>query len=130
MFYCALGTIGSSKQGYLWPGTVNFSSIYPDTTLITARYRCQQPLILSGMMATYNALTIGTVVITVCKNSTTGATLSNPTTFTVTLTPLSNVQSYYNSSVDFAAGDYINLHINASTVGTTLHDLTIQLDLF
>jgi hypothetical protein len=129
LFYCALRNIGSQRTGYLWPGTVLFSSSYPDTTTPAARYRVQQPLILSGLSASCNILTGGdTVTITVCKNAATGTALSNATPFTVTLTSGATTASFYGASVDFAAGNFINLHIDAS--GNSLHDLAIQLDLF
>jgi hypothetical protein len=115
----------------LWPGTVVFSSSYPDQTIPVARYRVQQPLILSGIQATANAITLGTdVTITVCKNSTDGTAVSNGTPFTVTLSNGTLNASFYNASVDFAAGDYINLHISTTGGNSSLHDLAVQLDLF
>jgi hypothetical protein len=126
LFYCVLGL--TNRDGYLWPGTVPKSGTYPDQTLPAARYRVQQPLILSGMQATSSAITTGNVVITVCKNSTGGATLNGGTAYTVTLSSGVLTGSYYGSSVDFAAGDYINLFM-ASTTGSAT-DVAVQLDLF
>jgi hypothetical protein len=87
IFYCGYGTIGGRKTGYLWPGTVSFSSSYPDRTDPAARYRIQQPAILSGMSVSCNVLAGGDqVIVTVCKNAAGGSVVSNPTMFTVTLT--------------------------------------------
>ena len=132
IYYGVLGGIASRKVGYLWPGTILFSTSYPDTTTPVARYKVQQPLILSGISATCNLLdSPHTVIITVCKNASTGASLSNPTSFTVTLTNAATSAAFYNASVDFAAGDYINVHIDSSGTGNNqLQDLAIQLDLF
>jgi hypothetical protein len=131
LFYGGKGTASNNIAGYLWPGTVTFAgggNPYPDTTTPAARYRIQQPLILSGIQATCNAISVGhTVVITVCKNAAVGNALSNPTPFTVTLTNAVQTAAFYNASVDFAAGEYINLYINVT--GNTLHDLAVQLDL-
>jgi len=131
LFYCGFGTIPNNRlSGYLWPGTVNFeNSRYPDQTNPTARYRVQQPAILSGISASCNILTgTDTVVITVCKNATGGSVISNPTPFTLTLTSTALSGSFYDGSVDFAAGDFINVFIDVT--GGSLHDLAIQLDLF
>ena len=132
MFYGGLGLVDNGrKAGYLWPGSVAFSNAYPDTTTPVARYKVQQPLILSGMSATCNVIpSPETIVITVCKNAApaTGASLSNPTVFTVTLTNTITSASFYDASVDFAAGDYINLYMVASK--NTIQDLAVQLDLF
>jgi len=133
LFYGALGGISSRKSGYLWPGTVLFSSSYPDQTTPVARYRVQQPLILSGISASCNSMsgTSATTEITVCKNATIGTAISNATPFTVTLTPSITTASSYNASVDFAVGDYINLFMIATNVANNdLTDLAVQLDLF
>ena len=131
IYYGGLGGITSRNSGYLWPGTVLFSSSYPDQTTPVSRYRVQQPLILSGMSATCNILASPhTVNITVCKNSPTGTSLNNPTPFTVTLTNAATTASFYNASVDFAAGDYINLFMTTNAGNNQLHDLAVQLDLF
>ena len=130
LFYGGLGLVDNGrKAGYLWPGSVAFSNAYPDTTTPVARYKVQQPLILSGMSATCNVIpSPETIVITVCKNATTGTAISNPTVFFVTLTNAIPSASFYDASVDFAAGDYINLYMVASK--NTIQDLAVQLDLF
>ena len=130
IFYGGLGTVDNGKKaGYLWPGTVAFSNAYPDTTTPVARYRVQQPVILSGLQATCNVIpSPENIVITVCKNAAAGGALSNPTVFTVTLTNTNITDSFYNASVDFAAGDYISVYMVASK--NTIQDLFVQLDLF
>jgi hypothetical protein len=130
IYYGGLGAISASQLlGYLWPGTVAFSSTYPDQTVPPARYRVQQPAILSGLSATCNTLT-GTdiVVITVCKNASVGNALSNPTSVTVTLDSANTTKSYYNTTVDFNTGEFVNVFVNVT--GTTLRDLAIQVDMF
>ena len=126
IFYCIKGT--TSNSGYLWPGTVIASGTYPDTTTPGARYRIQQPTILSGLSATCNSITGGdSVTITVCKDASGGTLLSNPTVFTVTLSAGTLSATFYNASVDFNVGQNINLHI---AVSGSVTDLAVQLDLF
>ena len=132
LFYCARRTVANVAQGYLWPGTQAFENArYPDTTTPAARYRVQQPLIVSGLMA---SCSIGpgsgsNAVITVCKNPATGAALSGATTLTVTLSGTAAVtETYYNASANFAAGDYISVHV--AIQGNALHDLVVQVDCF
>ena len=136
IFYCGKGNAGNNVSGYLWPGTMLFAgggNAYPDVTTPAARYRIQQPAILSGLSASCNILTGGdTVTITICKNAAVGNALSNPTvpSFSVTLTGASPVLpvSFYNGSVDFKAGDYLNVHMAVN--GSSLHDLAVQVDMF
>jgi hypothetical protein len=139
LFYGCLGTISNTKEGWLWPGTMIFQNSnpkYPDSSLPPAHYRAQQPFILSGISVSCNASPGGTntLVITVCKNpdgTTTGTYPVIPngaTSYSLTLTGGSLTGSYYNSSVNFAAGDKLSVYLqtNSSTVG----DMSIQLDCF
>jgi hypothetical protein len=127
LFYCVLGN--NNRSGYLWPGTVSASGSYPDQTTPTARYRTQQPLILSGISASLNSAGGGaSVVITACKNASTGGSLSNPTVFTITLSSANLNDSFYNGSVDFSSGDFISIFI--SITGGNVTDLSVQLDCF
>jgi hypothetical protein len=132
IFYCIKGVIGNNDAGYLWPGTVSVAgggNTYPDTTTPVARYRVQQPTILSGLSATCNSITGGnSVTITVCKDASGGTLLSNPTVFTVTLSAGTLTATFYNASVDFNVGQNINVHIAVS--GNSVTDVAIQLDLF
>jgi hypothetical protein len=133
IYFGGYGDCPNNARGYLWPGTMSFAGgakPYPDTTLPVARYRVQQPAILSGISATCNAISGSSATITICKNASpaNGDTISNATPFTVTLTGTTLSDSFYNSSVDFAAGDYINVFINVS--GNGLKDLAVQLDMF
>ena len=128
LFYGILGTTNNNRDGYIWPGTVTPTSTYPDQTNPTGRYRVQQPLILSGISANASAVsTAAGTDITVCKNAMTGTSLSNATIFTVNLNSGKLNNSFYNASVNFAAGDYINVHVSPTG---TITDLTVQLDLF
>jgi hypothetical protein len=134
IFYCGKGNAGNNVSGYLWPGTVLFAgggNNTPDTTNPAARYRIQQPAILSGLSVSCNILTGGdTVTVTVCKNAVGGSVLSNPTvpSFSVTLTSAAKEATFYNGSVDFKVGDYLNVFIDVN--GNSLHDLAIQVDMF
>jgi hypothetical protein len=140
LFYCARGTSTGDKVGYLWPGTEAFAggaTAVPDTTNPVARYRCQQPLIVSGFMISCAVGPAGTggaagdiAVITVCKNASAAAgAINGATAITATLsaTPAQTI-TYYNTSVNFAAGDYICLHANIQ--GNKLQDLVVQVDCF
>jgi hypothetical protein len=117
-------------------GAKPFSTyIYPTTLFycgygnIQNRYRVQQPAILSGMSVSCNVLTgADNVTVTICKNAVGGSTISNATVFTVQLDATNKTRSFYNGSVDFAVGDFVNVFIDVT--GSTLHDLTIQLDMF
>jgi hypothetical protein len=134
IFYCARGTVTGTKTGYLWPGTQLFAgggSSVPDTTTPVARYRIQQPIIVSGLMiscatgpgAGSNA------VVTVCKNASTGGALSGATSITATLSgTAASTESYYNSSVNFAAGDFLCVYVDIQ--GNALTDLVVQVDCF
>ena len=81
------------------------------------------------MSVSANSIGSNDVIVTVCKNASAGNSLSSPTSFTVTLTasPPMLSASYYDSSLDFAAGDFINVYVEPPG-GVT--DLAIQLDLF
>jgi hypothetical protein len=134
IFYCARGTVTGTKAGYLWPGTQEFAgggSSVPDTTTPVARYHVQQPLIISGIVA---SCAVGpgagsNATVTVCKNASTGGALSGATAVAVTLSgTAAETSSYYNTSVNFAAGDYLSVYV--SIQGNALADLTVQVDCF
>jgi hypothetical protein len=132
IFYCARGTVTATKTGYLWPGTQTFSNgAVPDETTPVARYRVQQPLIVSGLMA---SCAVGpgagsNATVTVCKNASTGTPISGATAITVTLSgTAAETATYYNSSVNFAAGDYISVYVDIQ--GNAFQDLVIQVDCF
>jgi hypothetical protein len=131
IYYGGSGTMTNRRTGYMWPGTVLFTGSYPDQTVPVARYRVQQPAILIGMSASCNIIPAGdSVVITVCKNAApaTGDLISNATPFTVTLNNTTLNATFYNVSVTFNTGDFINVYINAND--NTIHDLSVQLDIF
>jgi hypothetical protein len=134
LFYGLLGTIGGRKAGYIWPGTVVFSGSYPDnsgTSLQTvAHYRVQQPMIVCGIAVSCGVAAGGsnTIVITVCKNASTGASLSGATSVAVTLASTDTTGTYWNSTVNFAPGDYLSVYV--STGGNNVQDLSVQVDCF
>lgn len=139
IYYGCRGTITNTTAGWLWPGTQFFTNStpkYPDDTIPVARYRVQQPLIVSGLTV-FCALGPGaghTTVITVCKNSTGATTGTYPvapngaTSIAVTLSGTPLVGTYYNTSVDFAPGDYLSVHFQ--TDSPHIHDVGIQVDCF
>ena len=71
-----------------------------------------------------------TAVITVCRNASAAAgAINGATALTVTLSgTAAQTLQYYNTSVNFAAGDYICLHANIQ--GNKLQDLVVQVDCF
>jgi hypothetical protein len=132
LFYGCRDVISNTKTGWLWPGSLTFSNStpkYPDSSI--AMYRVQQPLIVSGMTV-YAGVAPGNgknLIITVCKNATTTPpTGGQLTTMTVTLTNTNQNISYYNSSVNFAAGDLLSVYL--STTSNVLTDVSIQIDCF
>jgi hypothetical protein len=145
LFYGALGTLRNSgigvTGGYLWLGTVTIHSSggqftqYPDTTTPAARYRVQQPLILSGMSvnvvtAPGGTPTASTTTITVRKTPV-GGTIAS-TVYSLILSGTTTTLAKYDASVNFAAGDFLHVFI-AYTDGSqnnATHDVTVQLDLF
>ena len=133
LYYGCRGVITNTNAGYLWVGTeafLNSTPKYPDASTPAAAYRAQQPMIVSGL-----SVTCGTapgaghaLTITVCKGATTGASLSNPTSMTVTITETNTTGSYYNSSVNFAQGDLLNVYF--TTNSPHLADVSVQVDCF
>jgi hypothetical protein len=69
-----------------------------------------------------------TLTITICKNATTGLSLSNPTSITVTISGTATSGNYYDTSVNFAAGDLMTVYM--TTDSTTLADMSVQVDCF
>jgi YbbR domain-containing protein len=69
-----------------------------------------------------------TLTITVCKNAATGASLSNPTSITVTITGTATTGGYWNTTSNFATGDLMNVYF--TTDSTTLADVSVQVDCF
>jgi hypothetical protein len=137
LFYGVRGIINSGTDfGYLWPGTslvAGGGNKYPDVTNPPAYYRAQEPTIVSGMSV---ALTVAPgagnyITITICKNATgaPSAVPSNPTSITITLTNNTLVGTYYNTTANFAVGDYMSVHLNSSA-GSVAADLSLQVDLF
>jgi hypothetical protein len=139
LFYGCRGTIQNVPAGWLWLGTNEFQNgKYPDTTTPAARYRIQQPAIVSGIQVSCNVGPAGadSIVVTVCKNTNgsngggafprtpNGATLM--TTTLNTANPTSN--AFYNGSVNFAAGDYLSVYFQTNS--TIIQDVSIQLDMF
>ena len=137
LFYGVAHDLNSTTPfGYLWPGTLPadaFKGTYPDTSTPIAFYRAQEPVLVTGM-----SIAVGTppgsgqyITVTVCKNAagTPSAVPSNPTSITITLSGNTSVGTYYNTSVFFATGDYLSVHLNSSS-GSAAANLSLQVDLF
>jgi hypothetical protein len=80
-----------------------------------------------------NASCGGTNSLTILVQKTPVATgVKVDTSYTVTLSGSANTGSFYNASVNFAAGDYIHTYLSYTSGSPTnnAHDLTVQLDLF
>jgi hypothetical protein len=145
LFYVVVGTLSNSgvglTGGYLWPGAVPVNNgsggggnnqVYPDTTTPTAQYRIQQPLILSGMQVNCAVAPSGSHYTTVVVRRTPSGGSIADTVYTLTLTGTDTNASYYNASVNFAAGDLLHVRVfydNLSGTNATA-DLNVQLDLF
>jgi hypothetical protein len=140
LYYGCRGLITNTTAGWLWTGTQFFANSnpkYPDATTPPARYRAQQPFIVSGLTIFANVPPeAGTsAVITVCKNSTGTATATGypetpngATIMTVTLSGTSTTAAFYSGSVTFAAGDYLSVYFQTNS--TAIADVGIQVDCF
>jgi hypothetical protein len=134
IYYGLKGTVTSAPAGWLWPGTQAVSAgTFPDAGLPAAYYRIQQPCILSGMAVGLNVSCGGTNSITVLVQKTPAATgVKVDTSYTLTLSGSAISGSFYNASVNFAAGDYLHAYLSYTSGSPTnnAHDVTVQLDLF
>jgi hypothetical protein len=139
IFYGCVGQMAAGqKYGWLWPGSMVFSSSYPDQTTNAssnpAYYRVQQPLIVSGITVACATSGASNMTVTVCSNAT--ATVSFPygqlvtgaTSMAVTLPAGSNAASYYNISVNFKAGDFLSVYMLATD--NAWKDVSVQVDCF
>jgi hypothetical protein len=131
IYYGLKGNIISAPtNGYLWPGTQAVAAgSFPDPGTPPAYYRMQQPSILCGMNATVSVGPGGTntTKLTVYRTPVGGSLTI--TLYTVTFTGTDLSKSYYDTTIDLAAGELI--HLKVEYTGTPLtHDLTCQLDLF
>lgn len=141
LFYAVIGTLNVSgittTGGYLWHGSVPVSAgqgqaeVYPDQSTPYARYRVQQPFILSGMVV--NCATVpGTGHSTTVKVRQTpaGGSIADVTGYSITLGATDSTISYYNTSQTFGAGDLIHVFVSYDASGNATHDLSVQLDCF
>ena len=134
IYYGLKGNVTSAATGWLWPGTQAVSAgSFPDTGLPAAYYRIQQPCILSGMAVGLNVSCGGTNSLTILVQKTPAATgVKVDTSYTLTLSGAAISGSFYNASVNFAAGDYLHAYLSYTLGSPTnnAHDVTVQLDLF
>jgi len=139
LLYGCIGQMAAGqKYGWLWPGSLVFSASYPDQTTNAssnpAYYRVQQPLIVSGIMIACATSGASNMTVTVCSNAT--ATVSSPygqlvtgaTSMAVTIPAGSNSASYYNTSVNFKAGDFLSVYMLATD--NAWKDVSVQVDCF
>ena len=134
VYYGLKGNVTSAAAGWLWPGTQAVSAgTFPDTGLPAAYYRIQQPCILSGMAVGVNVSCGSTNSITVLVQKTPAATgVKVDTSYTLTLSGAATNGSFYNASVNFAAGDYLHAYLSytSGSPANNAHDVTVQLDMF
>ena len=134
VYYGLKGNVTSAAAGWLWPGTQAVSAgTFPDTGLPAAYYRIQQPAILSGIAVGLNASCGGSNSITVLVQKTPAATgVKVDTSYTLTLSGAATNGSFYNASVNFAAGDYLHTYLSytSGSPANNAHDATVQLDMF
>ena len=134
VYYGLKGNVTSAAAGWLWPGTQAVSAgTFPDTGLPAAYYRIQQPAILSGIAVGLNASCGGSNSITVLVQKTPAATgVKVDTSYTLTLSGSAITGSFYNASVNFAAGDYLHAYLSytSGSPANNAHDVTVQLDMF
>jgi hypothetical protein len=140
LFYGAFGTITNGQLfGWLWPGTMLFGANYPDTTVNVssnpASYRIQQAFIVSGINVTAAVTGTADLIVTIYKNPTAtigggnaGKPASWAASYTITVPAGTLNKSFYDQSINFAAGDRLGLYI----IATDNHwqDLGIQVDCF
>ena len=136
IYYGLKGTVGG-PAGWLWPGTQTWNAgTFPDTGLPAAYYRIQQPAILSGIAVGLNVSCGGSNSITVLIQKTPVSTgVKVDTSYTLTLSGSAITGSFYNGSVNFAAGDYLHTYFsytsnNPNPSTNNAHDVTVQLDMF
>jgi hypothetical protein len=134
IFFGGRGQIdNATRTGYMWPGTMPFAgggNRIPDNNTPAVGFRIQQPIIACGINAVFltGPGADSNAEITVCKNSTGGDVLNGATALTVTLSGAGlQSASFYDSTVNFAAGDFLNLFINVSGNAA---DLAVQVDCF
>jgi hypothetical protein len=131
LYYGIRGNLGNN-YGFLWPGTGNISNggtyPYPDTNLTaSAFYRIQQSALLVGMMASFNSVSgVGTTLVQVHRTPV-GGTRQSLTSFTLNLST-TTFSGNYNFSQLFDQGDLFHVYVEG--VGTNMHDLTLQFDMF
>jgi hypothetical protein len=140
IFYGLKGDVNNmtSSDGWLWPGSLGIQKAasgvpaYPDNAI--AYFRVQQPTLLWGM-TTDTASPAGSTrsTILVAYVSTSASSVALPTTFNIGYGGSDEgIKNNYSGSVSLKTGDRIALYI--STAGTlnanTMHDVTVQLDLF
>jgi hypothetical protein len=118
----------------MWPGTQAVgNTTFPDSnTTFPAFYRAQQPFILSGFVATCaTGPTQSDTTTLKVRRTPVGGTIADVANYTHVFTSSSaNTQSYYNTTQDFAAGDYIHVEIVYTGSQNATHDITVQLDCF
>jgi hypothetical protein len=134
IFYGLKGNVTGAGAGWLWPGTgIVGGGAFPDPGLPAAYYRIQQPCILSGMAVGLNLSCGGSNSITILVQKTPLSTgVKVDTSYTLTLSGATLAGSFYNASVNFAAGDYIHTYLSytSGSPANNAHDVTVQLDMF
>jgi hypothetical protein len=132
LYYALRGDIKVGVNGYLWLGTNEVANgIHPDPTT-AASYRIQQPAILTGLVGSFVTGPGNTYSVTLTVRKTTAAGVGpTDTVFSITFTGADKTKSFYNGSVDFAAGDFLHVYLTyTGGNANTAHDLSLQVDMF
>jgi hypothetical protein len=134
LYYGLRGTLGNNS-GFLWPGSGNMDNggtyVYPDTNVAApAFYRIQQNALLCGMMVSCNSASGADRSTTVQVHRTPlQGTRESLTSFVITLDATTTFSTNYSFSKLFNQGDKLHVFVQGHG-STTMHDLTLQLDMF
>jgi hypothetical protein len=128
LYYGVRGTLGSNS-GFLWPGTTGMNSI--DTNVAAPGfYRIPQNALLCGMMVSCNTASGAGKSTTVQVHRTPlQGTRESLTNFVITLDATTTFSTNYSFSKLFNRGDKLHVFVQGHG-NTTMHDLTLQLDMF
>lgn len=128
----------TSNNGWLWPGSLGIQKAsggapaYPDTAI--AYFRMAQPAILYGMMADVgNPTGANNSTILVTYISTNGYSVATPSQFILGYSDSEvGMKSFNSASISLKKNDTIAVYLSTSGAlnSNTMHDLTVQLELF
>jgi hypothetical protein len=134
IYYGLKGGISTATTGaYLWPGTQAVSvGGFPDSGVVPAYFRIQQPSLLSGINCSLNVAPGSGYAVTLLVRYTPISTgIVTDTPFTVTMSSAAKDGSFYNGSLSLNSGDKIHLYMTyTGNNANNGHDITVQIDLY